>query len=91
MKAQAYLFELKKTGNELKVGDEAVKAAQSAIKIIQQDIQEYKLSGEKNPSDAEYLVKLAEQGAKLVSYKITEYSNKLTGEYSGENISLGYK
>lgn len=91
LKAQAYLFELKKTGTELKVGDEAVKAAQSAIKIIQQDIQEYKLSGDKNPSDAEYLVKLAEQGAKLVSYKITEYSNKLTGEYSGENISLGYK
>lgn len=91
MRAQAYLFELKKTGNELNVGEEAVKAAKSAIQIIQQDVQEYKLSTEKKPEDAEYLLKLAEKGAELVSYKITEYSDRLTNSYSGEKISLGYK
>ena len=91
MRAQAYLLELKKTGNELNVGEEAVKAAKSAIQIIQQDVQEYKLSTEKKPEDAEYLLKLAEKGAKLVSYKITEYSDKIDNSYSGENISLGYK
>jgi len=89
MKAQAYLFELKKTGSEINLGEKAVKAAEVAIKIIEQDIKEYKLSTVKKPEDVEYLLKLAERGAKLVGYNIAEYSNKL-GSYSSENISLSY-
>lgn len=85
MKAQAYLLELKK-GNNINVGEEAVKAAESAIKVIQQNVAEFKQS--KNPEDADYLVKLAEQGAKLVTYKIQTINNQIT---SSERISLGYK
>jgi hypothetical protein len=85
MKAQAYLLELKK-GNNINVGEEAVKAAESAIKVIQQNVAEFKQS--KNPEDADYLVKLAEQGAKLVNYKIETISNQIA---SSERIALGYK
>jgi hypothetical protein len=85
MKAQAYLLELKK-GNNINVGENAVKAAEGAIKVIQQNIAEYKQS--KNPEDADYLVKLAEQGAKLVTYKIETLSNQIS---SSERVSLGYK
>jgi hypothetical protein len=48
LKAQAYLFELKKSGTELNVGEEAIKAANGAIDIIQQDIQEFNKSGTDN-------------------------------------------
>jgi hypothetical protein len=85
MKAQAYLLELKK-GNNINVGENAVKAAEGAIKVIQQNIAEYKQS--KNPEDADHLVKLAEQGAKLVTYKIETLSNQIS---STERVSLGYK
>jgi hypothetical protein len=85
MKAQAYLLELKR-GNNINVGENAVKAAEGAIKVIQQNIAEYKQS--KNPEDADHLVKLAEQGAKLVTYKIETLSNQIS---STERVSLGYK
>jgi len=85
MKAQAYLLELKK-GNNINVGENAVKTAEGAIKVIQQNIAEYKQS--KNPEDADHLVKLAEQGAKLVTYKIETLSNQIS---STERVSLGYK
>jgi hypothetical protein len=88
MKAQAYLLELKK-GNNINVGENAIKTAEGAIKVIQQNIAEFKQS--KNPEDAEHLVKLAEQGAKLVSYKIQTFGNQLSDGYSSQNISLGYK
>jgi hypothetical protein len=89
MKAQAYLLELKR-GKIINVGDDVVKAAEGAIKIIQQDVQEY--SKTKNPDDAQYLVKLAEQGAKLVTYKIEEFSQKnALGSGSTDRVSLGYK
>jgi hypothetical protein len=90
MKAQAYLFELKKSGTELNVGEDAVKAANGAINIIQQDIQEFKKSGGTDETTANYLMKLAEQGAKLVGYKIKEYSD-VTGSFKSHDISLGYK
>ena len=90
MKAQAYLFELKKSGTELNVGEDAVKAANGAINILQQDIQEFKKSGGTDETTANYLMKLAEQGAKLVGYKIKEYSD-VTGSFKSQDISLGYK
>lgn len=90
MKAQAYLFELK-NGKEINVGENAVKAANGAISIIQQNIQEYKTSTEHKPEDAEFLLKLAEKGAKLVGYSIKEWSDELTGSFSSSNISLKYK
>jgi hypothetical protein len=85
MKAQAYLLELKK-GNNINVGEKAVKTAETAIKIIQQNIEEFKQT--KNPDEADYLVKLAEQGAKLVAYKIENLSSQIS---SSERVSLGYK
>lgn len=90
MKAQAYLFELKNSGKELAVGEDAVKAADAALKIIHQNISDYKASGGKDVQGAEYLLKLAEQGAKMVGYKIKEFSD-ITGTYSGSDISLGFK
>lgn len=90
LKAQAYLFELKKSGTELNVGEEAIKAANGAIDIIQQDIQEFKNSGGTDQTTANYLMKLAEQGARLVSYKIKEY-NDVTGSFKSQDISLGYR
>lgn len=90
MKAQAYLFELKKSGTEIKVGAEAVKAANGAIDIVQQNIQDYKSSGGTDDTTAQYLMKLAEEGAKLVSYKIKEYSD-VTGSFKSQDVSLGYK
>ena len=85
MKAQAYLLELKK-GNNINVGEEAVKAAESAIKVVQQNIEEIKKT--KNPDETDYLIKLAEQGAKLVTYKIKTLNNQIS---SSEQIALGYK
>jgi hypothetical protein len=35
-------------------------------------------------------MKLAEQGARLVSYKIKEYSD-VTGSFKSQDISLGYR
>jgi hypothetical protein len=90
LKAQAYLLELKKSGTELNVGEDAVKAANGAIDIIQQDIQEFNKSGGTDQTTANYLMKLAEQGARLVSYKIKEY-NDVTGSFKSQDISLGYK
>lgn len=90
MKAQAYLFELKKTGTEIKVGEEAVKAANGAISIVQQNIQDYKNSGGTDDTTAQYLMKLAEQGAKLVGYKIKEF-NDATGQFNSQEVSLSYK
>lgn len=90
MKAQAYLFELKKSGTEIKVGDEAVKAANNAINIIQQNVQEYKKSGGTDETTARYLMNLAERGAQLVSYKIKEYSDA-TGDFKSQDISLSFK
>jgi hypothetical protein len=90
LKAQAYLFELKKSGTELNVGEEAIKAANGAIDIIQQDIQEFNKSGGTDQTTANYLMKLAEQGARLVSYKIKEY-NDVTGSFKSQDISLGYR
>lgn len=90
MKAQAYLFELK-SGKEIEVGDETVKVAQSALKVIQQNVQEYRSSNEKNPEDVNYLLGLIEKGSKMVGYSIREYSDKVSGSYSGSNISLKYK
>ena len=90
LKAQAYLLELKKSGTELNVGEDAVKAANGAIDIIQQDIQEFNKSGGTDQTTANYLMKLAEQGALLVSYKIKEYSD-VTGSFKSQDISLGYR
>ena len=90
MKAQAYLFELK-SGKEIEVGDETVKVAQSALKVIQQNVQEYRSSNEKNPEDVNYLLGLIEKGSKMVGYSIREYADKINGSYSGSDISLRYK
>ena len=90
LKAQAYLLELKMSGTELNVGEDAVKAANGAIDIIQQDIQEFNKSGGTDQTTANYLMKLAEQGARLVSYKIKEYSD-VTGSFKSQDISLGYR
>ena len=90
MKAQAYLFELK-SGKEIEVGDETVKVAQSALKVIQQNVQEYRSSNEKNPEDVNYLFGLVEKGSKMVVYSIKEYADKINGSYSGSDISLRYK
>lgn len=90
MKAQAYLFELK-SGKEIEVGEETIKVAQSALKVIQQNVQEYRLSNDKNPEDVNYLLGLIEKGSKMVGYSIKEYADKLTGSYSGSDISLKYK
>lgn len=90
MKAQAYLFELK-SGKQIEVGEKAVKAAESALKVIQQNVQEYRSSKDKNPEDVNYLLGLIEKGSKMVGYSIREYSDKVSGSYSGSNISLKYK
>jgi hypothetical protein len=89
MKAQAYLLELKR-GKVINVGEKSLRAAEGAIKIIQQHVKEY--SETKNEEDGRYLLKLAEQGAKLVSYKIEElhYENTI-GSGSTDRVSLGYK
>ena len=76
---------------EIEVGDETVKVAQSALKVIQQNVQEYRLSNDKNPEDVNYLLGLIEKGSKMVGYSIKEYADKLTGSYTGSDISLKYK
>lgn len=91
MKAQAYLFEIKKTGKEIPLGPKVVKAAESALKIVQDDINQYKNSAENKESNAEYLLKLAQEGAKLVGYQIKQYTNAITGTGSGETVNLNYK
>ncbi len=55
--------------------------------------EEYKnmVSGEAKETQAKYLLDLIEKGSKMVSYKIVEYQNSLTGEYSGETVNLGFK
>ena len=90
MKAQAYLFELK-SGKQIEVGEKAVKAAESALKVIQQNVQEYRSSKDKNPEDVNYLLGLIEKGSKMVGYSIREYADKINGSYSGSDISLRYK
>ena len=95
MKAQAYLFELKKGGQVSNpvFGKEVVALANGAIKTVQQNVEEINkmVPGEERNQSIQYLIDLAEKGSKLISYKIIEYQNTLTGKYSGENINLGYK
>ena len=95
MKAQAYLFQLKKGGsvdNPI-FGKQVVDLANSAVKVVQQNAEEIKsmTPGEERNQSIQYLVDLAEQGSKMVSYKIVEYQNALTGKYSGETINLAFK
>jgi hypothetical protein len=96
MKAQAYLFELKKGGGQISspiFGKEVIKVATSAIKIVQDNIEEYKntVSDEQKERSARYLLDIVEKGSKMVSYKIVEYQNALTGKYSGETVNLAFK
>lgn len=94
MKAQAYLFELKKGGSvdNPVFGKSVVSAARAAIEVVQQNIEECKnATGEQKLGLQESLLELAEKGSKLVGYKIIEYQNQLTGNYAGETTKLFYK
>lgn len=95
MKAQAYLFELKKGGSVSSpvFGNQVAALANSAIKVVQQNAEEIKnmAPGEERNQSLAYLVDLAEKGSKMVGYKIVEYQNALTGKYSGETINLAFK
>ena len=96
MKAQAYLFEMKKGGGQISnpaFGKEVVAMANSAMQVVQSNMEEYKnmVSGEAKETQAKYLLDLIEKGSKMVSYKIIEYQNSLTGEYSGETVNLAFK
>ncbi len=95
MKAQAYLFQLKKGGSvdNPVFGKQVADLANSAIKVVQQNAEEIKTmaAGEEKNQSIQYLLNLAEQGSKMVSYKIVEYQNALTGKYAGETINLAYK
>jgi hypothetical protein len=96
MKAQAYLFELKKGGGKISnpaFSEEVVAMANSAMKVVQGNMEEYKnmVSGEAKEAQAKYLLDLIEKGSKMVSYKIIEYQNSLTGEYAGETVNLAFK
>jgi hypothetical protein len=91
MKAQAYLFEIKKTGKEIPLGTNVVKAAEAALKIVEEDISQYKSSPENKEENAKYLLNLAQEGAKLVGYRIKQYADAITGQSSGETINLEYR
>jgi hypothetical protein len=96
MKAQAYLFELKKGGGQISnpvFGKQVADLANSAIKVIQQNAEEIKkmAPGEERSQSITYLVELAEKGSKMVSYKIAEYHNTLTGKSTAETINLAFK
>ncbi len=94
MKAQAYLFELKKGGSvdNPAFGKSVVSAARAAIEVVQQNIEECrKATGDQKIGMQETLLDLAEKGSKMVGYKIIEYQNALTGKYSGETINIAYK
>jgi hypothetical protein len=74
-------------------GKQVADLANSAMKVVQQNAEEIKnmAPGEERNQSLQYLVDLAEQGSKMVSYKIVEYQNALTGKYSGETINLAFK
>lgn len=95
MKAQAYLFELKKGGSVSNpvFGNQVTALANSAIKVVQQNAEEIKsmAPGEEKNQSMAYLLDLAEKGSRMVSYKIVEYQNALTGKYAGETINLAFK
>ena len=94
MKAQAYLFELKKGGSvdNPAFGKSVVTAAKAAIEVVQQNLADYKeATGDAKLSIGQSLLDLAEKGSKMVGYKIIEYQNALTGKYSGETTQLFYK
>ena len=96
MKAQAYLFELKKGGNQISnpaFGKQVADLANSAIKVVQQNAEEIKsmAPGEEKNQSMAYLLDLAEKGSKMVGYKIIEYQNGLTGKYAGETVNLAFK
>jgi len=94
MKAQAYIFELKKGGSvdNPVFGKSVVSAARAAIEVVQQNVEEYKnATGDSKTGIGQSLMDLAEKGSKLVGYKIIEYQNALTGKYSGETTKLFYK
>ena len=92
MKAQAYLFELKKGGSvsNPEFGKQVVAMADGAIKIVQDNAKEIKTMapGEAKNQSIEYLIDLAEKGSRMVGYKIIEYQNSLTGKYAGETVQL---
>ena len=95
MKAQAYLFELKKGGSVSNpvFGNQVTALANSAIKVVQQNAEEIKsmAPGEEKNQSMAYLLDLAEKGSRMVSYKIIEYQNELTGKYAGETVNLAFK
>jgi hypothetical protein len=94
MKAQAYLFELKKGGSvdNPAFGKSVVAAAKAAIEVVNQNVADYKdATGDARTAIAQSLLDLAEKGSKMVGYKIIEYQNALTGKYSGETTQLFYK
>jgi hypothetical protein len=96
MKAQAYLFELKSTGKPVTnpaFGNDAIALARGTLKMVQKSLVEYKnmTDGQEKTNQASYLYDLAQTGSKMVSYKIVEYQNALTKQYSGEDISVVFK
>ena len=94
MKAQAYIFELKKGGSvdNPAFGKSVVTAAKAAIEVVQQNVADYKAAaGNDKTAIGQSLMDLAEKGSKMVGYKIIEYQNALTGKYSGETTQLFYK
>jgi hypothetical protein len=95
MRAQAYLFELRKTGMPVSnpvFGKEAIDLANNALKAVHDNIikvnkvPEYQKDGQLN-----YLVDCLETGSRMLGYKIVEYQNALTRESSGEEISVAFK
>jgi hypothetical protein len=95
MKAQAYLFELKKGAqvSNPTFGKEVINMANGAMKIVQDNMEEYKnmVSGEVKETQAKYILDLIEKGSKMVGFKIVQYQNEITGQYSGETIKLNFK